>query len=127
MGMADVKGIVWSPRCVYPVNVGFTQSRKAIDKLVKAGGIKEGHTFSKCDGHSISFQAKSREQVTVIFIDKKRGQDNQAIAVLAHECLHAVQYIKGVIGEQDMSAEAEAYLLQWIMGFVLEKWRVQPW
>lgn len=123
MKLGEVAGIAWAPRCVYPVSVGFTQSRKAVDRLCRAAGF-DGHKIDPCDGHCVSFIAPSGEAVVVLWLPKKRERTNEMLAVIAHECLHAVQFIKETIRETHMSHEAEAYLLQWLMVFALDEWRV---
>lgn len=120
--MRSFKGVAWADQRIYPVKIAYARSRKALVKLCKVEGVAI-ELPDDVDGYCTSFISKNGSAVSVVWVDRSRGTGDDVISVIAHECLHVVQFIRSYIGESDMGAESEAYLLQWVMSFILSEWR----
>lgn len=106
----------------WPVYLGFTTSKRDYNKEMKRLGVKNPRPFigENCEGGTTTFVHKG---ATVIIITmkkpSKRGLPWECKAgVLAHEALHAVQYIREKVHgslTEPLGDEAEAYLVQYIV------------
>lgn len=119
MKIHKIKGIRWTPRCVYPVHIGFTRSRKAVDLVAKSAG-HEGHVIDEYSSGHMMFLECEGKAVFIVWIEEDIKLNPLGSSIVAHECLHVLQQIKRMIDEPDMSDEAEAYFLSWLVEIFLE-------
>lgn len=96
-----------------PVEIGFCPSKKAFKDYMKSIGRKDKFPPKA----KASFNHFSEPDVGLIMIDpmidrSKEVEPTQVVGLIVHECVHAFQWICDVIGEENPSAEFEAYTIQ---------------
>ena len=106
---------------------GFCTSSASYDQcmhLNKVPNHTPGVWLKHADGGMMSaFRTVEGRTVYLVSVDLiyKPG-DPVLAALLAHECIHAVQALWTDIGEEYPGREAEAYLLQYMLQFCLERY-----
>lgn len=111
---------------ILPTNFAFCMSEKSFKKEMKRldfddvqmiiGGDATCHTTTTDNGN-YAFVCIELEKVKSVAFEK-------IIGLVVHECVHAWQFIRKSIGEEEPSPEFEAYvvqsLVQFCMNYVLE-------
>lgn len=105
----------------WPVYVGFTTNRKAWKREMKRLGVKPRPPMILDDAHAVAttrhFALEGRPALVLITAQPvSRDVSWEAYAaIMAHEALHAVQYIRDVVNQgEQLGHETEAYLVQYI-------------
>lgn len=106
---------------ILPTNFAFCMSEKSFKKEMKTlgfdnvqmilGGDATCHTAKTSNGN-YAFVCIQLETIKTATLE-------QIIGLIAHECMHAWQFIKKSIGEKKPSSEFEAYIVQSLVQFCM--------
>lgn len=103
-----------------PTYVGFAPDETSWNKEMKR--LKMSEEYPKTDGRCTVFENSSGKTIVIITINKRSEVTQAQVAgLVAHEAVHAFDFICKDIGETDPSSEFKAYTIQHITQFVLEK------
>lgn len=123
----------WIDLGFLPVQVAYASSQKAWNKIFRSLG-QPTEPIPKADGHCTFFERRGKvDRATVIITMGKACRNysvSQVAGLVAHECLHALHYIKTAIGETEHTQEFETYLLQAMVQGILyahQQRRKKPW
>lgn len=105
-----------------PVKVIFTHSEKKLARIYRKFGITQS------DAHNITSDARTTHITNgsdgyfIVYmkpcLDWSAAQD---VALLAHEATHVMQYYFEDIGEESPGIEAQAYVVQFVTEYLVER------
>lgn len=99
----------------FPLYIGFVPSRKAWDKFIKSAGRDDEYDVKH--GQCNFFESTDLGRSVVLICvnpDNKVGR-LEIIGIIAHEVVHAFDYLCQFIGEKSPSKEFKAYTIQsWV-------------
>lgn len=111
----------WTLVQPYNVSLGFAQDRIGCEQMCEDLGMElsiADNMINCAYACTMSAKAaKSGDFAVMIYIPTKCRD----VCVFAHEAMHAVQMIWQHVGETKPGMEAEAYLLDYIVGFLCQK------
>lgn len=124
---APPKGMHYVHMGAFPIFVGFTCDRNAFVREMKRLGVKAPPPFLGSNhAHATTHELEASIGLTcIITFDAQTAKKQslaQAVALLAHEAVHVLQKLKSYIGEHNPGAEFEAYTVQWVTQFCVEKY-----
>lgn len=105
----------------YPVPIAYLPSRKAWKKFLKKYKLPDIDYPQGVLGHCMLI---ANEETNYRYIMMSLGEmDNRApseiLGTMAHECMHAVDFVMAAVGEGEPGAEQKAYFIQsLILGFI---------
>lgn len=112
-----MKAVKYFDMAMWPCYVGFTSSEVAFGREVKRLG-NPGHEFLTGSGAGATAHSFSHSELgltVIIALNKSRKVTAiQRAAVIAHEAVHAAQFIFEWFGEENPGKETEAYLVQYV-------------
>lgn len=109
----------------WPCFIGFTTSEKAYRVELKRLGVKDAVEFlARERGAAATHEFVSNRTCTYIITiaPQAKGVSNEMFAALiAHEALHVIQYMRAELNRNEpFCAETESYLLQMIVQHCLQ-------
>lgn len=109
----------------WPVFIGFTTSEKAYRRELKRFGIKDHVEFlvrERGAAGTHEFVSNGTCTYIITIAPQAKGVSNEMFAALiAHEALHVIQYMRAELNRNDpFCAETESYLLQMIVQHCLQ-------
>lgn len=110
----------WLNMGSWPLYLGFTTSRKAFKAETKRLGIKQSF-LCRNTALATTHRLRADRNGLIIIIAarsfKKTNISKEAYSgLIAHEALHAIQYLREEINQDEqLGHEAEAYLMQYIV------------
>lgn len=104
---------VWLNRGWFPVYIGFVPSERAWLRTMKKMGVKDAPYPQQTAGHCAYFVTNIEGTILISLNESDSKADpDQIIALLAHECQHALHFVFEHIGESKPSSELLAYGIQ---------------
>lgn len=107
-----------------PVYYGLCLTEKDFHKELKKMKVPEKHRPNfinpGCDGTMHHFVSDQHDECCIVCVRRKRLPVHQVAGLLVHEAVHVWQYVRRSIGEEEPSAEFEAYSIQTISQFLIE-------
>lgn len=117
--MKKLKKVKWIPHGLFPAYIGFCNTEKAWNKLMKRLNCKNSEGFSDSAGNCTTFENLRTGGLTVIIslnYDKvKNAKKSEAFAMLAHEAKHAHDSLMDHIREFKRDGEVSAYTIDWLV------------
>lgn len=107
-----------------PIYVGFTTCPKAFAAEMRRLKIDDPPSFTN-DGADATAHTFTKEKIITTIVTIKKDPKRivaQVVGLLAHEAVHVWQECRSVIREREPSIEFEAYTVQWITQFFVEKY-----
>jgi hypothetical protein len=105
-----------------PCSVGFCLDDETYLAEMRALKIKDFNPFISpgADATVHEFQSTATVPIALLCIDtKQRRSLTSSAALIAHEAVHILQFIKREMREREAGAEFEAYTVQWVVQEVL--------
>lgn len=125
--------VYWVELGFLPVEVGYAPNARAWDAALIRLGIPT-EPYPTTDGRCVWWEnvGPNRKDIILITVGErvKIHSLSQVAGIIAHECTHAWQHIRKIIGEKEPSAEFEAYAIQAMVQHVMfahQKKRRTPW
>ena len=113
--MRKLKKAKFIPAGIFPVYVGFCNSKKAWNRLMKHMTIKDPPDFAEY-GHCTTFESVEGGLTLVISCNHKAFSKKRDIySMLAHEAKHAHDAIMDHIKEFKRDGECSAYTINWLV------------
>ena len=108
--------MIWPHMGPWPVYFGFTTSEKRFKREMKRLGIK-GNPFILNDHSDATLHSLTNPEGKACYIlamrkPRKGITKAQIAAMIAHEAVHVIQYMRENLGP--LGTEAEAYIVQYI-------------
>ena len=107
--------IKWYDKFVFPTYIGFCPCEKTFNAWVKKHYKGENIPFKSSPTASATCHFINLKGVPVIIVTidiPRSAKVVEVAAVIAHEVVHAKQFICEYIGEREMGRETEAYFIQ---------------
>ena len=120
--------VKWLHMGQWPCYVGFTRSEADFQREMKRLKIKDIDFLASDHACATTHRLEGEgTMVIIITLTSKKATREQEAALVAHEAMHAVQYIKEEYNRNhDFGVESEAYLLQYIVQECLqEAWKTK--
>lgn len=107
----------------WPCYVGFTRNEEAFDKEMHRLGVKDNPFLNGGAARTHTLvNPKDGGLVVIIAVTPTRHSHEQEAALIAHEAVHAMQYIREEYGSgEPFGIESEAYLVQYILQSCLQE------
>lgn len=105
-----------------PCSVGFCFDDETYRAEMRALKVKDFNPFISpgADATVHEFQSTATMPVALLCINaKQRRHVTSFAALIAHEAVHILQFIKREMRESEAGAEFEAYTVQWVVQEVL--------
>lgn len=100
---------------IYPVYIGYCNSKRSWLQLMKHMNIKDYTEFPSC-GNCTTFESTSGDLTIVISCNHKAFKNKRDIySMLAHEAKHAHDAIMDHIKEFKRDGECSAYTIDWLV------------
>lgn len=100
---------------IFPVFIGYCNTEKAWNKLMKRMAIKDPPEFAE-HGNCTTFESNSGGLTLVISCNHKAFKKKRDIySMLAHEAKHAHDAIMDHIKEFKRDGEVSAYTIDWLV------------
>ncbi len=115
--MKKLNKVKWINCNIYPIYLGFCNSKKAWKRLLKQLGVKTDTDFASC-GRCDQFDSSTGGLTIVISLNPKvfkKEPKYVAYSMLAHEAKHAHDAIMDHIKEFKRDGEVSAYTIDWIV------------
>lgn len=121
-----MKRATYIPMGAAPCSVGFCLDDKTYRAEMRVLEIKNFNPFVSpgADATVHEFQNTATMAVALLCIDaKQRAKHRRSVtssaALIAHEAVHILQFVKREMRETEAGAEFEAYTVQWVTQEVL--------
>lgn len=116
-----VERVIWLDRGWQPVYIGFCPTKVAWKRAMK--GLKSEDTpYPNNDGCVTRFKFDGKVTAIVTLGDVGDQSRVSIAGLLAHEATHVWQMVREAIGENEPSAEFEAYSIQCIFVGLYQAW-----
>lgn len=118
---------VWIDKLPFPYKIGFVPNAEAWDETLRDTGLS-GSPYPTGAGMCSFFEDhEDIDDFCLVTINPKPywndHGDHFTYGVLVHEAVHCWQRICVCIGEHEPSIEFEAYMIQYIFGFLAEAFK----
>lgn len=125
--------VYWVELGFLPVEVGYVPNAKAWEAALIRLDLP-AEPYPTTDGRCVGWEnvGPNRKDIILITVGERAKVHSvaQVAGIIAHECAHAWQHIRKIIGEKEPSAEFEAYAIQAMVQGVMfahQKKRRTPW
>lgn len=119
--------VLWCEPTVFPAWVGFCPSVEAWAKFLVEycdSAVKE---FPTTDASCTVFHRPDKAVRLMMLITVNKKFDDKStvslVPLVAHECMHVVQYVLEDIGEDHVGHETQAYMLQYYLQEILTAYK----
>lgn len=115
--MKKLNRVKWIKENLFPVNIGFVNTKKAWKRLMKRMKIKNPPEFTNY-GACSCFESDHGSLALVIQMNAKEFEKVkrfECYSVLSHEIKHAYDELMYHIGENKPSPEFGAYTIGWLV------------
>lgn len=97
----------------YPVPIVFAPSKKGWNRVHKKFGFDDPDFPEHGRGHCrYRYEPELGSIILMTFNPKYFESNLEVISTIVHECVHALQFLKMAIGEDNPGMEFEAYTVQ---------------
>jgi len=109
----------------------FIDNEKDFYELTNRFNLNEGYSDSvqyptEYAAHTMSFSLSGLGHAVFVTLGNTKNRSDQNIAcVMAHEATHVKQFCLEYIGEENVGAETEAYMVEYFLQYLLSEieWR----
>ena len=113
-----MNNVIWCDSGWMPFSYGFCPSEKAWNSAIRRLRVTDGaKPYLKSGARCDAFENEDGHLVVLVTIHENEDQFDpiEIMSVLAHEAVHVFQQMSRNIGENEPSAEFEAYSVQNIL------------
>lgn len=104
----------------WPPALFITADKRAYNRFMREKQGVEFTKFPRARGGSTEFMKNKAGDCVVMIAIGPNNDGNELVATLAHEAVHAKQFILDYVGEKTPGIETEAYLVEHIVRRALE-------